>query len=98
MEELNRSLVDYIKFQQEQNQVQQETMMKSQQEFLQQLTTVFGAGNQQPPAAVDAEFRMENLNQNITEFDFIPESNITFEAWYVHTVRKSFYRRRCKYI
>lgn len=30
----------------------------------------------------DAEFRMEALGQSISEFDYTPESDITFDAWY----------------
>lgn len=87
MEELTQNLVEFLKYQQEQNQAQQAQMAQSQQDFLKHLATAFnpvGVRNEIPHPApdADAEFRMESLGQTITEFEFSPDNNITFDAWY----------------
>lgn len=84
MEELSRTLVEFIRLQQEQSQSQQLAMANTQQEFMARVTsTLLGNADQLPqPARPDAEFRMESLGQSISEFEFALDSGITFEAWY----------------
>lgn len=91
-------LREFIKFQNEQSaknqaaiqeacMAQQAKMTEVQNAFLNHLVLALkenvgganGSGQGQP--APD-EFRMESLAQGITEFDYDPEANITFESWY----------------
>lgn len=68
---------------------QQAAMAEVQQTFLKHLADTLkenvggngsgalGQGNTPPD-----EFRMESLSQGITEFEYDPEANITFDSWY----------------
>ncbi|CAH1109507.1 unnamed protein product [Psylliodes chrysocephalus] len=79
MEEFQKTLLTFIKAQQEQTAKQQEFVIKSQQEFLSQLTSSFGSANPKTVTKVGEEFRMESLGYSITEFYGDPESGLTFE-------------------
>lgn len=84
MEDFTRTLGEFIKFQQEQNKSQQLAMAQAQYKFMASIvSTLTGNANQRPQnIQTDSEFRMETLGQSISEFDFVPESEITFDAWF----------------
>lgn len=84
MEELSKALSDFVKLQQEQSQAQHLAMAKTQQEFMERVATTLAGNAEQHHGQprTDAEFRMEALGQSISEFDYTPESDITFDAWY----------------
>ncbi|XP_044757778.1 uncharacterized protein LOC123315936 [Coccinella septempunctata] len=82
-EQFQKTITEFIKAQQVQAQLQQDQLMKNQQEFLLLLSQSFKSSEVSPKSAeVSEEFRMETLGNGITEFHYDPENNITFDAWY----------------
>lgn len=82
-EQFQKTITEFIKAQQVQAQLQQDQLMKNQQEFLLLLSQNFKSSGVPPKTAeVSEEFRMETLGNGITEFHYDPENNVTFEAWY----------------